>query len=72
MKYIPSTTRKGTADISATIKGKSVMLEVKVGRDKPSPEQIREQAKERSAGGIYEFVSSPGQFLELYDKLILL
>ena len=72
MKFIPSTTRKGTADISATIKGKSVMLEVKIGRDKPSPEQIREQAKERSAGGIYEFISTPGQFLELYDGLLLL
>jgi hypothetical protein len=71
-KYIRSTTRKGTADISATIRGKSVMLEIKVGRDIPSPEQLLEQQRERNAGGVYEFCKTPEQFLELYDNLLSL
>ena len=69
-RWIHSTTRKGSADISSTIKGRSVMWEVKVGRDRPRPEQLAEQAKERAAGGIYEFVSTPEQFFELFDKIL--
>jgi hypothetical protein len=68
-KFIPSATRKGTADISATVKGKSVMIEIKVGADRPRPEQLAEQQRERQAGGIYEFVSTPEQFFLLFDKL---
>lgn len=68
--WIPTTTRKGTADVSATIKGRSVMLEVKVGRDKPREQQLREQELERSAGGIYEFVSTPEEVYEIYDKIL--
>ena len=68
--YIPGPTRVGSADVSATIRGRSVMLEVKVGRDKPSPDQLKEQARERAAGGIYEFVYSPDGFLLLYNSLI--
>jgi hypothetical protein len=68
-KWIRSTTRKGTADISATINGKSVMIEIKIGRDKPSLEQLAEQIKERNAGGIYEFISSVDEFFLLYDNL---
>lgn len=69
-KWIPSSTRKGTADISATIKGRSVMIEIKVGRDKPRPDQLSEQVRERNAGGIYEFISTPEQFFELYDFVV--
>lgn len=69
-KWIPSSTRKGTADISATIKGRSVQIEVKVGKDRPRPEQLQEQERERKSGGIYEFISTPEQFLELYDKVV--
>ncbi len=64
--YRPSQTRKGTSDISATINGKSVMLEIKAGRDKPSEAQLKEQQLERSAGGIYEFIYSAEQFFEWY------
>ena len=69
-KWIRSTTRKGTADISATIAGKSVMIEIKIGRDKPSEHQLAEQIKERNAGGIYEFISSVDEFFMLYDNLL--
>jgi len=69
-KWIRSTTRKGTADISATINGKSVMIEIKICKDKASEHQLAEQIKERSAGGIYEFISSVDEFFLLYDNLL--
>lgn len=66
-KYIPGTTRRGAADVSSTIHGRSVMWEVKAGRDLPSEYQLREQALERSAGGEYFFVHSFEEFLNYYD-----
>lgn len=70
--YIPSTTRRGAADISATIRGRSVMIEVKCGADVPSQHQLDEQQRERAAGGIYEFVHNMDEFFELYDKILSL
>lgn len=67
---IKSATRKGSADISSTINGRSCQFEGKAGRDKPRPEQIREQQLERKAGGVYEFINSPEQFFEVYDKVV--
>ena len=71
-KWLPSSTRKGTADISATIKGRSVMLEIKVGKDKPRPDQLAEQIRERRAGGIYEFIGKPDEFFDLYFEIVSL
>jgi hypothetical protein len=71
-KWIKSSTRKGTADISATIKGRSVMIEIKVGKDKPREDQLLEQARERKAGGVYEFIKTPDEFFELYDLVLSL
>ena len=68
-KWIRSSTRKGTADISATVKGRSVQIEIKIGKDKPSEFQLAEQIKERKAGGVYEFVGSVDEFFMLYDNL---
>jgi hypothetical protein len=70
-KYIPGTTRKGTADISATIRGRAVMIEIKVGKDKPSEYQLREQELERNSGGVYEFIHTPEEFILWYDAFLL-
>lgn len=69
-KYMHSTTRKGSADISSTIRGKSVQWETKIGKDKPSGNQIKEQYRERRAGGEYFFVHNTDEFLTLFDSLI--
>lgn len=69
-KYMHSRTRKGTADISSTINGKSVMWEVKIGRDRPSQHQLDEQQREQRAGGQYHFVHTAAEFLSLYDQII--
>lgn len=69
-KFIPGTTRKGTADVSATIAGRACMFEVKVGKDRPSDYQLKEQFMERNAGGVYEFIHSMDEFVEIYDKIL--
>lgn len=43
----------GTADISATIQGRSVKIEVKIGTDRQSEAQKRYQKQVEDAGGIY-------------------
>lgn len=70
-KWITGTTRRGSADISATIRGRSVQIEIKIGKDRASEHQLKEQAIERKAGGIYEFISTPEQFFELYDRILV-
>ena len=69
-KFIPSTTRKGSADITATIKGRSVKWEVKAGKDRASQYQLEEQQREQQAGGYYFFVHSADEFWEQYDLVI--
>jgi len=71
-KWIPSSTRRGTADISLTVKGRAAMLEIKCGSDKPREAQLQEQARERNAGGIYEFIRTPEEFFTLFDYLLSL
>lgn len=68
-KWIKSSTSKGAADIDATIKGRAVKIEIKVGKDKPSAKQLLEQSKERAAGGIYEFVHDMDEFYIIFDRL---
>jgi hypothetical protein len=71
VKYIPTTMRKGTADISATIKGLSVKIEVKIGSDRQSKDQKAYQAEIERAGGIYMIVRSFDDFLEKLEKYSL-
>lgn len=68
-KHIPGTTRNGSSDVSSTINGKSVMFEVKVGSDKPSPAQLKEQDRERKAGGEYFFTHDVAEFFKQYDSV---
>lgn len=69
-KWIKSSTRKGTADISSTISGKSVMWEIKIGNDRPSEAQLKEQQRERKAGGEYFFIKTIEQFFDEYDRIV--
>lgn len=52
-KYIPGSGTKGSSDISATIKGRSVKIEVKIGKDRQSEYQIKYQKDIEKAGGVY-------------------
>ena len=52
-KYIPTTGRNGTADISGVFKGVPLSVEVKIGRDKMSSAQKAYRADFERAGGWY-------------------
>ena len=71
-KFIPSTTRRGTADVTATVVGRSVKWEIKVGADKPSPYQLAEQKREQEAGGFYFFVHTPEEFWQQLEQVLSL
>jgi len=62
--YIPTTMQKGTADISATVAGKSVKIEVKIGRDRQSDYQKEYQRQIESSGGLYFIARNFDQFVE--------
>lgn len=68
--YRKGNTQKGIFDISAVIRGRAVWIEVKAGRDKPSPDQLLFQQEVRLSGGVAEFVYSTEEGLKLITKLI--
>jgi hypothetical protein len=57
----------GSADISATINGKSVKIEIKIGADRQSDAQKAYQQAIEKAGGTYLIVKNFDQFIEWYD-----
>ena len=52
-KRIPSSVKKGTADIHACWKGMHLSIEVKIGKDRQSDEQKDVQKSVEAAGGHY-------------------
>ncbi len=69
-KWTPGQGTKGTADISATIRGRSVKIEVKQ-KDKQSEVQKQYQQSIESAGGVYQIVRDFDSFVEWYEKFVL-
>ena len=69
-KWTPGQGTKGTADISATIRGRSVKIEVKQN-DKQSEAQKQYQQAIESAGGIYEIFRDFDSFILWYEKFVL-
>jgi len=69
-KYVPTTGVKGSADISATVKGRSVKIEVKYGKDRMSEHQKSYQEQTERAGGIYYIARDFDSFIEWYNVLI--
>jgi len=69
-KYIPTTGTKGSSDISATINGKSVKIEVKIGSDRQSKYQIEYQERTERSGGIYLIAKDFESFYNDYKKII--
>lgn len=65
-KYIPGTGLNGTADISATICGRSVAVEVKIGKDRQSDAQKEYQQRIENAGGLYVIAKDFQSFYDWY------
>jgi valyl-tRNA synthetase len=68
--YTPSTGTKGSADISATIRGRSVKIEVKYGKDRQSEVQKRYQESVEAAGGTYFIARNFDEFMIFYLKFL--
>ncbi len=69
-KWTPGQGTKGTADISATIRGRSVKIEVKQ-KDKQSEAQKQYQQSIESAGGVYQIFRNFDEFVLWYEKFSL-
>jgi hypothetical protein len=59
----------GSADIAATINGRSVKIEVKHGKDRQSEAQRRYQEAIERAGGLYVIATSFEQFYNWYIEM---
>ncbi len=73
LKWIPGTSTKGTSDISSTILGRSVKIEIKckaTGDNYQSKGQIEYQKKIERAGGIYIIVRTFQGFYDWYNIFI--
>jgi hypothetical protein len=68
-KWIPGTTRRGTADIHAVINGRHVSIEVKIGKDRMSESQHQTQQAIEQSGGVYLIVRSFDDFMHHYRSL---
>ena len=65
-KYIKGQGTNGTADISATFKGKSIKIEIKM-KDKQSEVQKEYQQAIERAGGIYFICHNFDEFLDKFN-----
>jgi len=67
IKWTTGTTNKGTADIDSIINSRPVKIEVKVGKDHLSTDQIKEMNRVLKAGGIYYVAHDMESFVKWYD-----
>lgn len=63
-RYRRSGSTKGVADLMIIYNGKVFNIEVKIGKDKQSKDQIKMQESINNAGGIYIIIKSYDNFLE--------
>lgn len=67
--FAPTNCTKGSADISATIFGRSVKIEVKIGADRQSEAQKSYQLAIERAGGVYYIAKDFPTFCGWYSQL---
>lgn len=67
IEWIKGTGTRGSADISATIKGQSVKLDVKIGTDRQSQAQKEYKKNIEAAGGIYYIARDFTSFVEWFN-----
>jgi hypothetical protein len=67
-QWTKGTGTPGSADISATIKGRSVKIEVKYGKDRQSDAQKAYQKAIEEAGGVYVIAKDFEGFLQFYEQ----
>jgi len=68
--WTKGTSTAGSADISATIKGRSVKIEVKIGKDRQSEAQKRYQENIERAGGTYYIARNFDDFVDFFNDFV--
>ena len=68
VEWIPTTGQKGSADISATVMGRSIKIEIKYGKDRQSDDQKKYQQDIERSGGVYLIVRKFDEFVEWYNQ----
>ena len=68
--WIPGSGTKGSADISATVQGRSIKVEVKIGKDRQSEAQKNYQQDIERAGGVYMIARDFEQFVSELNQII--
>ena len=71
VSWIKGTGTKGSADISAVIKGRAVKIEIKYGKDKQSADQKAYQQAIENAGGVYVIVKDFDSFIEWFNTYLI-
>lgn len=61
----------GIGDICAVIRGRFITIEVKIGRDRQSPEQIKFQKEVEASGGVYLIAKSWVGFIEKIKPFVI-
>ena len=67
IEWVKGTGTNGSADIAATIAGRSVKIEVKIGKDRQSEHQKKYQQDVERAGGIYYIAKDFTSFVKWYN-----
>jgi hypothetical protein len=68
-KYIKSSTKKGTSDLQIVIRGINAAVEIKIAGDTQSPDQIKQEARIKKAGGVYMVWKSVDHYLDYYYSI---
>lgn len=68
-RYIPTTATRGSADVHAIKSGRSVMIEIKVGKDKQSDRQRHYQAQVEASGAVYMVVRTFEDFVTQWTNI---
>jgi hypothetical protein len=68
MKWTHSGSRRGSADIHAIVAGRAVSIEIKIGRDQLSGQQLSEKLRIEAAGGLYFVARNMDEFTRWYEK----
>lgn len=70
VKWTKGNTKRGTPDVTAIIYGKAVWIEVKIGKDRMSDEQVEQQGEIETAGGLYYIAREMQGFVDWYHEII--
>jgi len=68
-KYIPSTSKRGLADVMGTFRGLSLNIEVKHGRDRQSEAQKKVESEVLRSGGYYFLAKDFQSFYQWLNSL---